>query len=87
MLLMPFMKPFIKRNDMNIEHNEENYKMSGQEMYEIRKNLGMSQLKFVRLIGFNTKSYISHFETGYRKIPKHLAFLCKLIKKEYSNDS
>ena len=49
---------------------------------ELRKSYGMNQTKFAKMLGYTNKSYISQMETGYRKVPKQVAFLCNLLMEK-----
>jgi transcriptional regulator with XRE-family HTH domain len=62
------------------------YNFNGSDLKKLRKKLYLSQQKMAELLGYESRSYICHFEKTERRLPKHLALLCNLIKNNFSND-
>ena len=60
------------------------HKFTGKQFYELRKSYGLNQTKFAKMLGYTNKTHISLYETGGRKIPKYIAFLCNLL--QYKNN-
>lgn len=58
------------------------HKFTGKQFYELRKSYGLNQTKFAKMLGYTNKSYISQMETGYREVPKQVAFFMPLIKRK-----
>ena len=50
--------------------------MNSEELKETRKKLGLTQAKFAKKLGYNTRSMICHFEKGTRPISPRVALLC-----------
>lgn len=67
----------MKKDDFTNYH-----KFTGKQFYELRKSYGMNQTKFAKMLGYTNKSYISQMETGYREVPKQVAFLCHLLREK-----
>ena len=66
------------------KHYEIFHKMKPDSMRKLRNELGMNQTKFAKMWGYTNKTHISLYETGGRKIPKYIAFLCNLL--QYKNN-
>jgi len=54
--------------------------MNSAELKRIRKDMGLTQTQFARLLGYTHFSRISYFETGKDPIPKTTERLARMFQ-------
>lgn len=61
--------------------------MTGEQIKELRIELGKTQDEMADLLGYSGRSMICHLESGYTQVTPRVAKLCQLLKEKYGRNN